>query len=302
MWPVSNLVRPQCSQLSPSAVPNPRRDPTKPGVSGLSAVHLDALSAGHLTLDDLGRELGCSKQALSKAIKRRTAPKPAPPVASPDPKDGLSTVDFSTPEAIKGMLDGASLALLAALNRDMTRIASDKDALLGPTAAKAAAQAISTIRADLIASGVLPTAESSGTAPIMKLQVMTEDEEREVRDAAEAELGTDHGRASEDSPPGIAAHKSENGTPKTVSTAAPEAPPQSAPGLRPEVRAMLRRITDPEEFRAVLSDYGKASGTRGLRSIAAALGIETGRQDGHLLLLDRIIAAWPQAFPVLEKA
>lgn len=283
-------------------MPNPRRDPTKLGVSGLTAAHLDALSAGHLTLDDLGRELGCSKQALSKAIKRRTTPKPAPPVASPDPKDGLPPVDFSTPEAIKGLLDGASLKLLAALNREMTRIASDKDALLGPTAAKAAAQAISTIRADLIASGVLPTVESSGTAPIMKLQVMTEEEEREVRDAAEAELGTDHGRASEDSLPGIAADKSENGTPKTIPTVAPETLSQSAPGLRTEVRAMLRGTTSPDELRASLTDYGRASGANGLRAIAASFGLQASRQDSNHQLIDRIVAAWSQASSVLEKS
>jgi hypothetical protein len=271
-------------------------------VAGLTADHLEALALGSLTLDDIGRELGCSKQALSKAIKKRTAPKSTPTAAEPKPVAEPATIDFSTPEGIKEAIDETSLALLYAMRRDMGRIVADERSQLGPRATKDMANALATIRADLTDAGILPVAGARRTIPALIIQTMTEEEEREIRAAIEAETTDRQQIGGEESPQGLAESQPENGAAEIAPASQPETPPQYALGLRPDVWKMLLRVGSPEEFRTVLAAYGEATGARMLRQIAEALGLPADRQDSHAVLVDRIAVAWPSVSSSVEKA
>lgn len=283
-------------------MPSRRRDPSKPGVAGLTAAHLEALELGSLTLDDIGRELGCSKQALSKVIKKRTAPKSTSPAKEPKPSTEPATVDFSTPEGIKETIDETSVLLLYAMRRDLGRIVADERGQLGPRATKDMANALATIRADLIDSGILPVTGARRAIPAMIIQTMTAEEEREIRAAVEAETADRQQIGGEESPQGLAGDRPESGAPEIAPASQPETGSQYALGLRPDVWKMLLRVGSPEEFRTVLAAYGEATGARMLRQIAEALGLPADRQDSHAVLVDRIAVAWPSVSTSVEKA
>lgn len=64
----------------------------RPGIAGLTDDHLRRLAAGQVTQSELARELGVSKQAISKAVRRRkgvgaTTPAPTPAMESPAPEN-----------------------------------------------------------------------------------------------------------------------------------------------------------------------------------------------------------------------
>lgn len=64
----------------------------RPGIAGLTDDHLCRLDAGQVTQSELARELGVTKQAISKAVRRRkglgaTTPAPEPARESPAPEN-----------------------------------------------------------------------------------------------------------------------------------------------------------------------------------------------------------------------
>lgn len=237
-----------------------RRDPTKPGIAGLTVEHVKALDERRITLADIARELGCSRQAVAKALKRRTKPavekSAASPFTVPEPRETASPAGPVTPEIIADTLVGANLALLAVLSRETAKIAADPTGYLGPTSAKAIAQSLTLVRENLSAAGLVP--ESNSKLPTeLTIRVMTEEEEAAIRQSVEAEALQER----QDGPEIV--------LPEPEAPAETE-PAESAPAsFEAPVRFELpTHVKTPDQVRAFLALLAQRQGNVMLRRIA----------------------------------
>lgn len=278
-----------------------RRDPTKPGLAGLTQAHIDARAAGRLTLDDIARDLGVSKQATARAIKKRKAsvlpaasfPILPPPTSAAAPlPDGLTGVDYSDPDKIQSAVNGASLALLTVINRDVAQIARDPAGKLGPTAAKAIAQALTLIRSNLVVSQVIPE-DKGGDLPRLFVRTMTEAEEGRIQ--ADQEAARTSGEldplASDPEQEGLGDDPAGIVEPHDIAETVTAEPPKPASAASTVASTIPAEITSAEELRSWLAIAGRTHGARFLRQIAEGLGITVGAGTALGEIIKLVIAA-----------
>lgn len=183
-----------------------RRDPSLPGVAGLSKGDYEAWRRGEVGLEDLAAKVGVSGPAVSKAFRKwkradaaaatttTTSPAsttPAAPPADPGPADPAATPPPSASlPALPAFNSGDALILLksaaiATLVRSHATLVSP--GALGASALKALSTAIMTASETLVRTGVLRLDDIESDRPRdLIVRVLTEDEEREIRRRAES--------------------------------------------------------------------------------------------------------------------
>lgn len=181
-----------------------RVDAMAGGFRSLSPADLEAYKAGRLGLADLAALAGVTKQAISRALKRRgitriASSATAASAAMPSPSCPTPTSDPAHLRAIPAAdepFTGDDVRQLAAsaayLNiRRVHAVLADAGAL-GPSALKAAAASLQLSLGELRALGIV--AEEGTGATVLKLHVMTEDEGRATKAAFSEDQHADAAR------------------------------------------------------------------------------------------------------------
>ena len=168
-----------------------RRDPTKPGLAGLTDEHHRAWKEHRLTLDDIAAQLGVSKMAVSKRFRRRgrdealpeapdssvarsLSPKSLPP--KPPLPGAKGIVHEFTEENVRAIAGSAAFGILCRAN---FLVVSELE--LGASQVKATATAISAALDTLARLGIVTFTLRDTLPTELRVQVLTADEEANIR-------------------------------------------------------------------------------------------------------------------------
>lgn len=153
-----------------------RRDPTKPGLAGLTADDWAALAEGRVSVGELAARVGVSPSAISRRRKRRQA--------QASPAGGSPSL---SPAAAGAGVGPTSLPDLA-VSFAMWGVFRAHEALagggLGPAAVKSAVQAGVLALEELRRGGFLPDVEAADGQPVELRVVLMSDEEAAAIKAA----------------------------------------------------------------------------------------------------------------------
>jgi hypothetical protein len=267
---------------------NPRRNPGAPGLAGLTDADREAWLASTVTIEELAGRLGVSKQAVSTEFRKRgwrkvkakamaLSPAPHQDEARPGPDD------LSLPQAIERAYVTTVVGVLDLL----CRLQHDRGSIVGPASLKAMAVAVSTLRTELSACGLLDLRQVEPAPTTLIIRTLTPEEETAIRADAEAAYAAQQagGTGPDDEP-----------TADRPIVNIEEASSHRTGLLRPEneLPAHAGWLRGPlptsERFREWLAFVGQQQGNITLRRILTDLGHEApGLALTREQLIDRIV-------------
>jgi hypothetical protein len=272
---------------------NPRRNPKAPGLAGLTDADRVAWLGGTVTIEELAGRLGVSKQAVSTEFRKRgwregkTKGAGSPSVGD-KAEEALTIPDELTlPQAVERVYVRTVLGVLDLLGREAMRLQEDPAAVVGPSSLKAMAVAVSTLREELSACGLLDLRQAEPAPTTLIIRTLTAAEEEAIQANAEAAYAAQHAAGADagddltDEPPTVAGEKGQG------HRTGPLRPENESPTHAGWLRGPL---PTPERFREWLAFVGQQQGNITLRRILTDLGREApGRAVTRDMLIERIV-------------
>ena len=287
------------------------------GTAGLTEAHRRAWASGAASLESIAAELGCSKQAVFKAFRKRgwtKADTPASNPVGPAPASAPADTDPTRPAKADGpppilagrhpandwlmsperCLDAAQRAVAAGVQINLA-VLSEASGLIGRNRGNISPVVLQRIQmtsekaVNYIIGSLLHPADdgSEDSMTKMNITVMSKEEEASIREAAEKEYTKSFGDADlEDEPAsedagGNDRHRSAAPTPEP-------APPRQAPAALNKLR-IVGGLPGRQSFKPWLEELSRDKGARFVRQIGEAVGLKISAGEAVELVVDRIV-------------